>query len=327
MGRLHPVFHPTGDDAASEAAVLAAFEALEAAFDRRDPQAVLDLFADDPDVRFFGSGAPERAEGKAELAALLAVMASWPGSFRVRYHEREVHLRGDVAWVVAEGQASWNGGDVTVTELPYRASGVLVRVEGRWRWHTYHGSEPAALDLPSPPAESIATDSIRLERLSVAHLEGMMALIGDPEVLRFTRVPSSASPDFAHTWLARYENGRRDGTREGFAVVDAVEGRFLGVATAPRIEREARTVELGYVIAPAARGRGVATAALAKLTEWAFSELGARRVELLISVDNPASKRVARRCGYRLEGVLRSVYLKQDIWSDTEIWSRLPTDP
>jgi RimJ/RimL family protein N-acetyltransferase len=51
------------------------------------------------------------------------------------------------------------------------------------------------------------------------------------------------------------------------------------------------------------------------------------RLELLISVDNAASKRVAEKGGYVREGVLRSFHVKQDVREDTEIWSRLSTDP
>ena len=86
------------------------------------------------------------------------------------------------------------------------------------------------------------------------------------------------------------------------------------------------TAELGYLVTPAARGRGVGTVAVHALTEWAFDK-GMQRLELLISVDNVASKRVAQRCGYVLEGVLRSTYLKQGLREDIEMWSRLPTDP
>ncbi len=71
----------------------------------------------------------------------------------------------------------------------------------------------------------------------------------------------------------------------------------------------------------------MATAALGSLTSWALSELEARRLELIIRFDNEASKVVARRCGYQKEGVLRSLYLKQETWEDAEIWSRLSTDP
>ena len=95
---------------------------------------------------------------------------------------------------------------------------------------------------------------------------------------------------------------------------------------APHIDRQGRTVELGYVIAPSARGRGVATRALELLTEWAFETLGALRAELIISVENHGSKRVAQRAGYQMEGVLRSTHFKQGLRADVEIWSRLPTD-
>ena len=168
--------------------------------------------------------------------------------------------------------------------------------------------------------------SIRLEPLAESHLEAVAAVVDDPDVQRFTRVPVPAPRDYARSWLARYEEGRRDGSREAFAIVDA-EGEFVGLALAPRIDREAREVELGYIVAPSARGRGVATGGLRLLTDWAFGELGALRIELLIDVDNEPSKRVAERSGYVREGVLRSTYLKQDLRSDTEIWSRLPGDP
>jgi RimJ/RimL family protein N-acetyltransferase len=80
-------------------------------------------------------------------------------------------------------------------------------------------------------------------------------------------------------------------------------------------------------VASWARGRGVATSALRELTTWAFTELGMVRLELLIDVDNPGSQRVAENCGYTLEGVLRSVYVKPGRRTDTQIWSRLASDP
>ena len=167
--------------------------------------------------------------------------------------------------------------------------------------------------------------TVTLVPLAREHLPAVEELLRDPDVLRFTRVPEPPPPDFAETWLGLYERGRRDGTREGFALVDGAE-KFLGLALVPRIEQEARTAELGYVVAPAARGRGVATAALRLLTDWAFAELGALRLELHIGVTNEASKRVAERNGYRLEGVLRSLYLKPGVREDTELWSRLLGD-
>jgi RimJ/RimL family protein N-acetyltransferase len=166
---------------------------------------------------------------------------------------------------------------------------------------------------------------IRLELFSEAHLAAVEEMLDDPAVLRFTRVPEPVPAGFASTWLERYEEARRDGSREAFAIVG--EGDVLGLALAPRIDRETQTAELGYSVLAAARGRGVATEALRQLTAWAFDELGMVRLELLISVENAASQKVAERCGYVREGVLRSTYIKPGRREDTEIWSRLASDP
>ena len=167
---------------------------------------------------------------------------------------------------------------------------------------------------------------IRLEQLGESHEAALAPVVEDPDVQRFTRIPVPVPRDFARAWIDAYDRGRREGTREGFAILDD-GGTFLGLALAVRIERDAAEVELGNLVAPAARSRGIATEALRLLTAWAFEELAAERIELIISIDNPASRRVAERCGYVLEGVLRSVYVKPGVRDDVELWSRLPTDP
>ena len=167
---------------------------------------------------------------------------------------------------------------------------------------------------------------MRLVPLAEEHLDDLAGLFDDPDVLRFTRLPVPPPPGFAREWLERYEAGRVDGTREAFAALDD-EGRFVGLALAPEIDGEARELELGYIVAPSARGRGVGTAMLAALTRWALEDLGALRVYLIIDVENIASERMAERCGYTREGVMRSTHLKDDIRIDAGIWSRLASDP
>jgi RimJ/RimL family protein N-acetyltransferase len=110
----------------------------------------------------------------------------------------------------------------------------------------------------------------RLEPLGANHLAPVAAMFGDEDVLRYTRVPNPVPPGWEREWLEVYEEGRRDGTREAFAVVDADDGSFLGLGLAFGIDRQGRQLELGYVVAPDARGRGVATRTLELLTRGAF---------------------------------------------------------
>ena len=139
-------------------------------------------------------------------------------------------------------------------------------------------------------------------------------------------MPEPPPEGFARSWYERYEARRADGTGEAFAIAGD-DGAFLGLALAPTIDEEAAEAELGYIVAAHARGRGIASEALRQLTTWAFEERGIRRAHLLIDVGNPASSTVAERAGYRLEGVMRSTYLKQGRRGDTQLWARLPGDP
>jgi RimJ/RimL family protein N-acetyltransferase len=166
---------------------------------------------------------------------------------------------------------------------------------------------------------------VRLVAFSADHLADFALLAQDAEVRRFTRFPDPPQRDFPQRWLERYEQGRRDGTREAFAVQDG-DGTFLGLALAVAIDREAGEAELGYTVAPAARGRGVGTAAVAALTRWAFDEQELERLTLLIEVANVASTRLAERCGYVLEDVRRNAYVKAGPPTrrgDTAVYARL----
>ena len=79
------------------------------------------------------------------------------------------------------------------------------------------------------------------------------------------------------------------------------------------LDRDAREGEIGYAVGAAARGRGVATEAVGLLTRWGFDELGLERIVLLIDVANAASERIAERCGYTREGILRSAHVKEGL--------------
>lgn len=167
---------------------------------------------------------------------------------------------------------------------------------------------------------------VRLESLDRRWLDEVSELVTDPEVRRFTRIPEPPPDGFARTWIGSYEAGRREGNRGGFAAVDG-DGRFVGLGLAPEIDRTAGELELGYIVARAARGQGVATQILRLLTQWAFEEVDARRVYLIIDVENFVSARVAARCGYQREGIMRSIHIKQGQRADAGLWSRLRGDP
>lgn len=106
-----------------------------------------------------------------------------------------------------------------------------------------------------------------------------------------------------------------------------LDGRAIGDVTLSRIDLRHERTWISYWLAPSARGRGIASAAVAAICDHAFAELGLHRIELAHRVDNPASRRVAERCGFRPEGIRRHELLWDGIRHDVEGHGLLADDP
>lgn len=107
---------------------------------------------------------------------------------------------------------------------------------------------------------------------------------------------------FASSWRSFAETGRPTGAV--FAITDAISGELAGCCGVDDWSAE-RVAQIGYWLAPDARGRGFATRAAILLTRWLF-ELGAARVFLTVVVGNEPSVAVARRAGFAYEATLPS---------------------
>jgi RimJ/RimL family protein N-acetyltransferase len=176
------------------------------------------------------------------------------------------------------------------------------------------------LNQPDPP---LGDDLIRLEPMTSGDLRELHALAKDEAIRRYTRVPVDADEAWVARWIGWYETAWRDGSRAGFTIRDR-DGRFLGFASFVELHLAEREGEIGYAVAPAARGNGVALRALRLLTRWGLDELQLQRIELQIDVSNAGSLRIAERAGYRQEGVRRSVHFKDGVRADMSVWSLLP---
>lgn len=92
------------------------------------------------------------------------------------------------------------------------------------------------------------------------------------------------------------------------AIVAAEDGRLLGTAQFYRAAPCIHGLELGYIVhQPGDRGRGAASEAVRLLTHHLFGTRPAtHRLQLMIETWNVASWKLAERCAYVREGLLRS---------------------
>jgi ketosteroid isomerase-like protein len=125
----------------AERGVRLALIRLNELLSRRD-SAVLEEFAAGDDTLLIGAHAGERARGVAQIADFFQELFARPETLSYAWREVDVSVRGEVAWLHAEGHI------IRKTERgeerrPYRLAGVLEPHGGRWKWRLFQGAQPA----------------------------------------------------------------------------------------------------------------------------------------------------------------------------------------
>lgn len=180
----------------------------------------------------------------------------------------------------------------------------------------------AELEFPVPP---LAGDVVALRPWRAADVPGLVRAFGDPVLLQFSWREGVYTEADAREFLAGQEEGRLRGEELNLAVAQpGDEDVLLGAVSLYEIRWEQGCAAVGYWLAAEARGRGAAAAAVRLVARWAFAELGVARLELTCGPDNGASQRVAERCGFSREGVLRSYVPFKGGRRDSVIYSLLP---
>jgi RimJ/RimL family protein N-acetyltransferase len=172
----------------------------------------------------------------------------------------------------------------------------------------------------------ITAGRLHLRPFSPTDEEDVYAACQDPEIQRWTRVPSPYErADARHFVSTLAPVGWRDDTEYTFAVCDSVSGDVLAGLGLHR-RRTDSVGEIGYWCASWARGRGVATDAVTAVCRWGFGAVGLRRIEWYAAVGNVASRRVAEKVGFTVEGRLRSRLDLHGVRHDAWIAALLPGD-
>ena len=146
----------------------------------------------------------------------------------------------------------------------------------------------------------------------------------DPLILQHSW-PWSEPPSFERISRAFdvHERDRLAGTEINLAITSPAD-TVLGSMCLYDLDPEHRTAAIGYWLTAEARGQGYATRGLRLLGEWAMAEHDLARLQLTCDPQNIASRRVAERCGFVPEGVLRAQFAWKGGRRDTLVHSVLP---
>jgi RimJ/RimL family protein N-acetyltransferase len=160
----------------------------------------------------------------------------------------------------------------------------------------------SALPLPEPPPSDgvVELRAFRADDAGVA-----VGWCADADIVQWSGAPEDPTEEAALEWAALTDIAHAGGAL-ALAVVDAASGEVFGSVDIRRpFDWDAEFGEVGFLVGPDARGRGIATRAMRLLLGYAFETLGMERVQALVHSENPASRKVLERLGFRREGLLR----------------------
>ncbi|MDY0908932.1 GNAT family N-acetyltransferase [Microbacterium sp. CFBP9034] len=171
---------------------------------------------------------------------------------------------------------------------------------------------------------------LRTERLELslpveADVDAIYAACQDPGIQRYTPVPFPYERTHADGFVRQIPKDWEAGQNLTWGIHEA--GALVGTIGVYRVDGMGNG-ELGYWVAPEARGGGRLVEAAHAVIDWAFSPdgLGLTRMEWRAVVGNVASARAASRLGFRYEGLLRQALANTKHRDDGWIAALLVTD-
>ncbi len=173
-------------------------------------------------------------------------------------------------------------------------------------WYAPGGPGARRAHTFGTPQPTLPAGEVTLRPLTDEDTDGITSACADPDVARWTVVPVPYTRTDAVAYVRQQAPGmwtRGDGAVFAIAGPD---GRYAGAIDLRISADDPETGSIGFLVAPHARGRGYATSAVRAICAWGFEHLGVSRIVWRAYVGNAASRRIAEKAGFVMEGVQRA---------------------
>ncbi|GGD73773.1 GNAT family N-acetyltransferase [Microbacterium murale] len=173
---------------------------------------------------------------------------------------------------------------------------------------------------------TLHTDRLVLRAPTTADIDAITAACQDPEIPRWTTVPSPYTREHGEGFVKLVAEWWEDGSQAVWGIFH--DGVLVGVVGLHHITPHSSggSTELGYWATAHARGQGFMVEACRVVIEWAFAELDLARIRWQAVAGNVPSARTARALGFRYEGLQRQALTSPRGRDDGWVAGLLPTD-
>jgi RimJ/RimL family protein N-acetyltransferase len=154
-------------------------------------------------------------------------------------------------------------------------------------------------------------------------LPDLMAVNGDPEVVRHLPYAVWSGLADAEAWLARMQAMEASDQARQLVLVERNGGAVIGTLLLFRFEPASQRAEVGYALARRCWGQGVMHEALALLCARLFDAGAVRRFEAEVNPDNAASRALLLSLGFAHEGRRRQRWVAKGAVYDVDCYGLL----
>lgn len=163
------------------------------------------------------------------------------------------------------------------------------------------------MSLSAPRLQPVTLEGriVRLEPMSLDHLDGLAEVADDEAVWRWT-LGRPTDRGRLQAWMELAMANRDAGTELPFVTLERASGRSIGSSRYLNIVLEHRRLEIGWTwVATAWQRSGVNREAKLLMLEHAFERLGCQRVEFKTDALNEQSRAALAGIGAVFEGIFR----------------------
>ena len=161
-----------------------------------------------------------------------------------------------------------------------------------------------------PISEPVLVDkALMLRPWHLDDVPEVFKICQDPAIQEFTTVPVPYTKEIADIWIR--SSPQKYLEREKISLAGVRKGELVLSVSLHNIHEFDHVGDIGYWVAPAARGEGLASHAVEMLADFAFA-IGFRRLTAITLPENLASQKTLLNAGFELETVLRDRMTKRD---------------
>lgn len=147
---------------------------------------------------------------------------------------------------------------------------------------------------------SIETNRLLLRKLMHHDWKMISYLRSDALVNQYVKRPSAKTKDEALAFIARINNGIKDGNTFYWAITERDNGSMLGSICLWNFSEDRRVAEVGYDLSPKFQNKGIMSEALKSILDFASQTLKLDLLEAYTHRDNESSKILLERNSFTL---------------------------